>query len=270
MKTRLLTIFVIGMVGLTGTVFAEHDPNQPYAHSIILPNDMKEKTFDEFMTWCVPFYEDKCVKLEKNRISKILSPLMQFKSGITIDDIQCREPLILVTRHDGSPACVTEQTKTKLIERRWTQFQFSFCSADGFDSKGNLNKSNSTHNWAENYCEWQHVDPVTNSTGKWSDDVPENDNWCDTELIVKTKEKIDQESLRLILLGEIVKFGAAYDVPDRDILLTDMGKNKTKISMNGSWMLEQGRPDIVKALAELTFVDNVEEYHGRLLVVSCQ
>ncbi len=108
------------MVGFTGIVFAEHDPNQPYTHSIILPNDMKEKTFDEFMAWCVPFYEDKCVKLEKNRISKILSPLMQFKSGITIDDIQCSKSLTLITKHDGSPACVRPETKEKLEQRGWS------------------------------------------------------------------------------------------------------------------------------------------------------
>jgi hypothetical protein len=29
--------------------------------------------------------------------------------------------LILVTKYDGSPACVTEQTKIKLIERGWTE-----------------------------------------------------------------------------------------------------------------------------------------------------
>lgn len=48
------------------------------------------------------------------------SPLKQFKSGITIDEIQCEELLILVTKYDGSPACVKPETISKLIERNWT------------------------------------------------------------------------------------------------------------------------------------------------------
>jgi uncharacterized protein YjbI with pentapeptide repeats len=50
-------------------------------------------------------------------------PLKQFKSGVPVDEIQCRELLILVTKNDGSPACVTESTKQKLIERGWTETQ---------------------------------------------------------------------------------------------------------------------------------------------------
>lgn len=54
--------------------------------------------------------------------SRTLSPLKQFESGISIDNIICREQLILVQRHDGSPACVRPETKQKLIERGWTQY----------------------------------------------------------------------------------------------------------------------------------------------------
>ncbi len=47
------------------------------------------------------------------------SPLKQFKSGITIDEIQCRDSLVLVTKHDGSPACVKPETIPRLMERNW-------------------------------------------------------------------------------------------------------------------------------------------------------
>ncbi|WKT57842.1 hypothetical protein QVH35_11185 [Candidatus Nitrosotenuis chungbukensis] len=54
------------------------------------------------------------------KINKILSPLQQFKSGVSIDKIQCKESLQLVIRaSDDSPACVTPATKAKLIERGW-------------------------------------------------------------------------------------------------------------------------------------------------------
>ncbi|AFS82600.1 hypothetical protein NSED_03970 [Candidatus Nitrosopumilus sediminis] len=49
-----------------------------------------------------------------------ISPLKQSKSGIPFDKIQCNVDLILIQKHDGSPACVTESTKQKLIERGWT------------------------------------------------------------------------------------------------------------------------------------------------------
>lgn len=50
-----------------------------------------------------------------------LSPLKQFKSGILVEEIQCRNELILIQKQDGSPACVKPETKQKLIERGWAQ-----------------------------------------------------------------------------------------------------------------------------------------------------
>ena len=50
----------------------------------------------------------------------IFSPLKQFKSGIKIDEIQCKDDLVLILKFDGSPACVTYGTANKLIQREWT------------------------------------------------------------------------------------------------------------------------------------------------------
>ncbi len=47
-------------------------------------------------------------------------PLKQYRDGISSESIHCNENLILIQKYDGSPACVTEQTKEKLIERGWT------------------------------------------------------------------------------------------------------------------------------------------------------
>lgn len=48
------------------------------------------------------------------------SPLKQLRSGVTIDEIQCRTEMVLITKSsDGSPACVTSETKRILIERGW-------------------------------------------------------------------------------------------------------------------------------------------------------
>ncbi|QLH10825.1 hypothetical protein [Nitrosarchaeum sp. AC2] len=56
--------------------------------------------------------------LSKN-YSSVLSLLKQFKSGISFDEIECREELVLVQKYNSFPACVTESTKQKLIERGW-------------------------------------------------------------------------------------------------------------------------------------------------------
>src|SRR5437867_684536 len=47
-------------------------------------------------------------------------PLKQFKSGIAIKDIQCKQDLLLVIRSgDGSPVCVKPDTAQKLVQRGW-------------------------------------------------------------------------------------------------------------------------------------------------------
>ncbi|QLH08757.1 hypothetical protein [Candidatus Nitrosotenuis sp. DW1] len=51
---------------------------------------------------------------------KILSPLKQFRSGVSVDEISCKEDLILITKTSNeNPACVKQETMQKLIERGW-------------------------------------------------------------------------------------------------------------------------------------------------------
>lgn len=52
--------------------------------------------------------------------SFILSPLKQFNSGIPYDEIKCKDNLVLIQKHDGTPACVTSDTVSKLSERDWS------------------------------------------------------------------------------------------------------------------------------------------------------
>ncbi|MCA9827754.1 MAG: hypothetical protein KC444_05095 [Nitrosopumilus sp.] len=52
----------------------------------------------------------------------IESPLKQFKSGVTIDEIQCKTGFVQVfKKSNNSPACVTLNTKSKLMERGWAE-----------------------------------------------------------------------------------------------------------------------------------------------------
>ena len=69
---------------------------------------------------------------------KELSPLKQFKSGIPINEIICKEDLVLLQKSDGSPACVMESTKQKLIERDWAETK----SSDEIKNNSDLIKQN--------------------------------------------------------------------------------------------------------------------------------
>jgi hypothetical protein len=52
----------------------------------------------------------------------ILSPLAQFKSGISAQDVKCHQGLQLIIKaEDNSPACVTQDTATKLMSRGWAK-----------------------------------------------------------------------------------------------------------------------------------------------------
>lgn len=49
------------------------------------------------------------------------SPLKQFKSGISAENVQCNTNLVLIFKiEDSSPACVRPQTARILMERGWT------------------------------------------------------------------------------------------------------------------------------------------------------
>ncbi|HEX9846368.1 MAG TPA: hypothetical protein VGA92_07915 [Candidatus Nitrosotenuis sp.] len=89
MKYFMILLTVILAFFVSVQAFASHDPNQPQLHSIIIPPDYP--------------------------------PLKQFKAGLSAEKIICRQGLELVTKYDGSPACVKPETKVKLIERGWTK-----------------------------------------------------------------------------------------------------------------------------------------------------
>ncbi len=96
-------------------------------------------------------------------IDHIASPLKQFKSGIVIDEIQCRESLTFVTKHDGSPACVTPETRQNLIDRGWAKynamlqkvFDLCGCQESGGPCINPIFKwGNETHHIDSLNCKW--------------------------------------------------------------------------------------------------------------------
>ena len=60
------------------------------------------------------------INISKNKNDLILPPLKQFKNGISVELIKCNPGLSLIIKNsNGLPACVSPETKTKLIERTW-------------------------------------------------------------------------------------------------------------------------------------------------------
>lgn len=90
----------------------------------------KEEGDTMFSMYTGPFYvtSDKVTNSSPPQFNREMykihekSPLKQFESGIPIDEIQCGEGLVLITKSsDGLPACVTLETKQKLVERGWAK-----------------------------------------------------------------------------------------------------------------------------------------------------
>ncbi|TAK26928.1 MAG: hypothetical protein EPO37_01190 [Nitrosarchaeum sp.] len=61
------------------------------------------------------------IKVKTCKSIHLVSPLKQFKSGISSDKIQCKESSVLVTKYDGSPVCVKPESIGKLLQRGWLQ-----------------------------------------------------------------------------------------------------------------------------------------------------
>ena len=60
----------------------------------------------------------------------MISPYQQIKYGIPSMNVECKEPLQLIMKSNDSSACVSLQTKIKLVERGWNQ------KIDKFESVG--------------------------------------------------------------------------------------------------------------------------------------
>ena len=68
----------------------------------------------------VTLQSDYVVTFTVSEKSSLLSPLQQFKSGVGIEEIKCKEGLQLVMKKtNGNPACLRPETLVTLIERGW-------------------------------------------------------------------------------------------------------------------------------------------------------
>jgi len=71
-------------------------------------------------------FEQKNVSLAEKTEFVFPPPLKQINSGIPYNEIKCKESMILLQKYDGSPVCVTPETKQKLVERGWVTDKTEF------------------------------------------------------------------------------------------------------------------------------------------------
>lgn len=62
----------------------------------------------------------------------VSSPLQQFKSGIPVEQIQCKERFVVIIKaSNGDPVCVKQKTGKKLLERNWIK-----CTGISIEGRG--------------------------------------------------------------------------------------------------------------------------------------
>ncbi|KAF6246360.1 hypothetical protein C6990_09540 [Nitrosopumilus sp. b3] len=101
-------------------------------------------------------------------------------------------------------------------------------------------------------------------------DLPENDVYCNTQILVQTTHKIDREVFAKTVLNEIKKLDWRFDWSDRYILITDMQNEKLRISIEGLWSPESSGMRLIESLEQLDEVESVLEDRGVRLALECQ
>ncbi|RDJ31606.1 MAG: hypothetical protein DWQ18_06045 [Crenarchaeota archaeon] len=108
-----------------------------------------ETTSVEFSTYSLTLtntepYPEENMEIKKEQYvitllveNMIKTPLDQFKSGISSKDIVCMDSLILLLKYDDSPACVSLETSTRLVERGWTLVESAIDSFEECTAAGN-------------------------------------------------------------------------------------------------------------------------------------
>lgn len=122
MKSRLLIIFTVGILGFAVIVHADNSPvPEPQQDRPIYENCGPGTTRQDGI--CVVTKDDQNTESSKwGTYQDITSPLKQIQSGVPINEIQCKDGLVQVFKKtDNSPACVSFETKAKLMQRGWAE-----------------------------------------------------------------------------------------------------------------------------------------------------
>jgi|CXWL01.1.fsa_nt_gi hypothetical protein len=97
--------------------------------------------------------------------------------------------------------------------------------------------------------------------------IDENDLYCFTVWRVQLNTDVDNKTLETILRNEIAEFGPVYDIPQREIKIDNIGNNRVKITIEGSWWVDLNNPDskepdLRESISNLEVVEKTENFIG--------
>ena len=95
------------------------DRKEPYLIIDVYKKMIYNKVGPVYLNIVANYVSDNATRQELHEKETMPPPLKQFKSGIPIEEIQCKENLQLVIKNNGNPACVKSTSLGKLYLRGW-------------------------------------------------------------------------------------------------------------------------------------------------------
>ncbi|MCV0413227.1 hypothetical protein [Nitrosarchaeum sp.] len=94
--------------------------------------------------------------------------------------------------------------------------------------------------------------------------IGQNDLACFTVWRVQLNSDVDYKTLEKILRNKIAEFGFVYDIDQREITLENIGKNRVKITVEGTWWSDPDfkEPDLRKSILSIESVEKIEDFIG--------
>lgn len=164
----------------------------------------------------------------------MISPLKQFKSGISVDEVRCKQDFVLIQKHDDSPACVKSTSVEELFYRGWatsdkvypvTNPQTYLLTADEgtFEIKYSINGSvlsEITYDHDGNYLVLQLEDTIG---GNLAISIPRG--------LIDAKIANNEDDVFFVLVdGMEIDYGASSDEKERTLtILLPRGSNTIEI-----------------------------------------
>lgn len=100
--------------------------------------------------------------------------------------------------------------------------------------------------------------------------LPENDQYCETHILVQTIPNADRKQLSRDILEVMGRLDSRFMYWGRDISLDVLGDDQLRISIDGVWSPDGSGARLIQAMEGLDSVGSVLDDRGRNLVTICQ
>ncbi len=118
----LSAVAALGVIGFLNNAYADNanmSVNMKMNATVTASTNMTGK-MNANMTASTNMTGKMNANMTMTNIQKVLSPLQQFKSGVSAKSVQCGQGFTLIIKQeDSSPACVSSQIAQALVVRGW-------------------------------------------------------------------------------------------------------------------------------------------------------